>query len=89
MKIEYISTRGDGKRIQASEAILKGLAGDGGLYVPDKMPHLDKSISELSAMSYTDIAYEVMKVFFTDFTEEELKSCIHNKKKRHIFACHK
>ena len=76
MEIKYVSTRGNKEKIAASEAILRGIAPDGGLYVPDAFPKLDKSLEELGKLSYRDIAYEVMKLFFTDFTEQELKSCI-------------
>ena len=57
-------------------AILKGLAPDGGLFVPESIPSLDKSLEELSKMSYKEVAYEVMKLMLDDFTEEELKNCI-------------
>jgi threonine synthase len=76
MNIMYQSTRNDSEAIPASLAILKGLADDGGLYVPTFIPRLDKRMEELTDLSYTEIAYEVMKLFFTDFTEEELKDCI-------------
>lgn len=76
MSLFYRSTRDDSVKVTASQAILKGLAADGGLYVPDSIPSLDKSLSELSKMSYKEVAYEVMKLMLDDFTEEELKSCI-------------
>jgi threonine synthase len=62
--------------VKASQAILKGLSQDGGLFVPDHIPALDKSLKELSQMDYKQVAYEVMKLFLTDFTEGELKDCI-------------
>jgi threonine synthase len=76
MEILYKSTRDSKNIVTASQAILKGLADDGGLYVPDNMPKLEVSFDELGKMTYQEIAYEVMKLFLTDFTEEELKSCI-------------
>lgn len=76
MELYYRSTRNNETRVKASEAILKGLAGDGGLFVPETVPELDKSLHELSEMNYQQVAYEVMKLFLTDFTEDELKSCI-------------
>lgn len=76
MEVLYNSTRNNDVKVTASQAILKGLADDGGLFVPQNIPTLDKSIKELSAMTYQEVAYEVMKLFFTDFTEEELKNCI-------------
>ena len=72
----YNSTRTAGKQVKASEAILRGLSEDGGLFVPESIPALDKSLKELSQMSYQQVAYEVMKLYLTDFTEEELKNCI-------------
>ena len=75
-EVLYSSTRGALGNIHASEAILKGLAGDGGLYVPDHIPHLERSLREIASLSYQETAYEVMKLFLTDYTEEELKYCI-------------
>lgn len=72
----YNSTRGGETGRTASEAILKGLASDGGLFMPETLPTLQKPLSELSRLSYQELAYEVMKEFFTDFTEEELRHCI-------------
>ncbi len=76
MNLFYRSTRSKSELVKASQAILRGLAEDGGLYVPEYVPTLDKSLEELSQMSYQETAYEVMKLFLTDFTEDELKSCI-------------
>ena len=76
MEVLYKSTRSNSAPVTASQAILKGLADDGGLFVPNNIPKLDVSIEALSNMTYQEVAYEVMKLFFTDFTEEELKNCI-------------
>lgn len=76
MGLYYKSTRNSNLKVTASEAILKGLAPDGGLFVPSELPKLDVSMSDLKGKTYQEIAYLVMKQFLTDFTEEELKSCI-------------
>ena len=76
MNLLYKSTRNAEKTVTASEAILKGLADDGGLFVPVTIPKLDVSLDELKDMTYQETAYAVMKQFITDFTEEELKNCI-------------
>lgn len=76
MNLLYQSTRSHTEPITASQAILKGLAEDGGLYVPESIPKLTLTLKELSTLTYQQTAYEVMKLYFTDFTEEELKSCI-------------
>ena len=76
MELMYASTRDANEKVTASEAILKGLAKDGGLYVPTTIPTLDVELDALAKMSYQETAYEVLKRFLTDFTEEELKHCI-------------
>lgn len=76
MNLLYKSTRDAEKTVTASQAILKGLADDGGLFVPVSIPKLPVSLGELKEMTYQETAYTVMKEFLTDFTEEELKSCI-------------
>ena len=76
MNLYYKSTRNSNLKVTASEAILKGLAPDGGLFVPEQIPVLTKSMEELKDLSYQETAYEVMKCFLTDFTEQELRNCI-------------
>ena len=78
MNLLYKSTRNSEKTVTASEAILKGLADDGGLFVPEYIPKLDVTMDELKSMTYQETAYAVMKQFLTDFTEEELKHCINS-----------
>ena len=78
MEVLYKSTRGNGETVTASRAILKGLSDDGGLFVPTSIPALDVPMEKLAAMSYQEVAYEVMSRFLTDFTEDELKNCIAN-----------
>lgn len=75
LDLQYKSTRSD-ETVTASQAILKGLASDGGLFVPTAIPKLSVSLDELAKMSYKETAYAVMKEFLTDFTEDELKNCI-------------
>ena len=76
MSFLYRSTRNAQETATASEAILKGLAENGGLFVPDEIPELDVPFEELAEMDYKGVAYEVMSRMLTDFTEEELKACI-------------
>lgn len=76
MDLYYKSTRNSDLKVTASEAILTGLAPNGGLFVPEQVPKLDVTLNELKGMSYQETAYCVMKQFLTDFTEEELKGCI-------------
>ncbi len=76
MNLMYKSTRNTGNVVTASQAVLQGLSSDGGLFVPERIPTLTKSFEELSRLDYREISYEVMKLFLTDYTEEELKNCI-------------
>ncbi len=76
MELMYRSTRDSEKRVTASQAVLQGLSSDGGLFVPETLPVLSRTIEELAKMDYRELAYEVMKLFLTDYTEEELKDCI-------------
>lgn len=78
MALYYSSTRNAKDRVTASQAILKGLADDGGLFVPSEIPALDVSLKELADMSYQETAYHVLKLFLTDYTEEELRHCINS-----------
>lgn len=76
--VRYKSTRNSNISVTASEAVLKGLAEDGGLFVPDSIPALDVPLESLAGKSYQEVAYEVMKLFLSDYTEEELKHCINS-----------
>lgn len=74
--ITYKSTRGGETNIAASKAILKGIADDGGLFVPEYIPKMNFSLDEIKDMSYKELAYKVMKQYFGDFSKEDLESCI-------------
>ena len=76
--MDYISTRDSSVRLSASKAILQGLSKDGGLFVPTQIPTLDINISDMKNMSYHEIAFEVMKKYFDDIPDEDLKECIRN-----------
>ena len=78
MELIYRSTRNADETATASMAILKGLANEGGLFVPDEIPAFDVSLDSLAAMDYREVAYNVMKLMLTDFTEEELRHCINS-----------
>lgn len=78
MDLIYRSTRNADETATASMAILKGLANEGGLFVPDEIPSFDVSLEELASMDYREVAYNVMKLMLTDFTEDELRACINS-----------
>lgn len=77
-KLLYNSTRGKEVGLEASEAIVKGLASDGGLFVPSHIPKVDLDFNQLKDMSYQEVACYVLGLFLTDFTEEEIKHCVYS-----------
>ena len=74
--MNYISTRTEGgEKRSAAYVIKKGLAEDGGLYIPESIPSLDEvAIAALCGMSYTERAAYVLSLFLTDYTDSELKN---------------
>lgn len=74
--MKYYSTRGDQVLEGAAPAIIKGIADDKGLFVPERIPALDISFEELSEMKYADVAKLVIGKYFDDFTEKEIAYCV-------------
>jgi len=72
----YKSTRSSKEKILPSRAIVNGIAGDGGLYIPSSFPKIDKPFLQLKEMDYRQLAFYIMKKYLTDFSDEELKSCV-------------
>lgn len=68
----------DKNYVTASQAIVQGIANDGGLFVPETIPTIDFPLEKITEMSYQELAYEVLKLILTDYTEEELKYCINS-----------
>ena len=76
--MNYISTRNSKEKVTASEAIVKGIAPDGGLFVPESIPELDLPFSELLSFDYKRLAFYILGKYLTDFTSPELQECIDN-----------
>ena len=74
--MKYKSTRGSIYTKTAPEAIIAGLAEDKGLYVPDSFPQLPFKIEDMQGKTYKEIAFQVMKAFFPDYTDTEMKYCV-------------
>ena len=72
----YQSTRGDKKRVLSAEAIIKGIADDGGLFIPETIPQINKNLYRLKSIDYKELAFLIIKKFFTDYRQDELKDCI-------------
>ena len=72
--MEFVSTRSDALRTTAAGAILRGLAPDGGLYLPDEVPSFSlEEIRAMGAMPYPALAAKVLERFLPGFTPEELR----------------
>lgn len=75
--MKYLSTRDTSVSITSSEAIAKGISSDGGLFVPESIPSVSlDEIAALAGESYIGRAKNILGRFLTDFTEEELDSCV-------------
>ncbi len=73
----YTSTRDSSVKVTASEAIAKGISSEGGLFVPTEIPRLESSdIERLCSLDYIGRAKEILSLYLTDFTEEELDMCV-------------
>ena len=75
--MRYISTRGNNGEIYSAEAIVAGLAKDGGLFVPESFPEIDTAfIQNLVNLSYIERAEKVLELFLSDFYAEEIADCV-------------
>ena len=75
--IQYISTRGGGNPISSAEAIIKGIAEDGGLFVPTEIPKIPRNfINQLCEGDYEFRAENVLGQFLTDYTDTEITTCV-------------
>ena len=76
--MRYVSTRGQAPALSFGEAMLTGLARDGGLYVPETIPEMSKAdIPALAGLRYDEIAFRVMRPFVGDtFTDAEFRGAI-------------
>ena len=73
--IRYQSTRGSENYKSAAQAVIQGIAEDKGLYVPEEVPKLPKTVEEMTGMTYKEVAFEIIRAFFDDYTDEEMKYC--------------
>ena len=77
--MNYKSTRNPNITITSAQAIAQGLSHEGGLFVPETLPDITKSdILALCDKSYAERAFDIFKMFLTDFTDEEIRHCVEN-----------
>lgn len=75
--MKYISTRGQIEPVSFKEAVMMGLARDGGLLLPATIPSLSKVEQKLAALSFSDLSFEVIRLFAPDIPAADLKDLIH------------
>ena len=78
MTLIYQSTRDANNTVTASQAILQGLATDGGLFTPISYPQVELDFTKLKDASYQEVAKLILSAFLDDFTDQELDDCINN-----------
>ena len=74
--MQYISTRGQVPAVSFSTAVAQGLAPDGGLYLPEKLPDLRPHLGEWSKLSYAELCEAFFAIFATDIDSAELKEVV-------------
>ncbi len=75
--MKYCSTRGKIQDLSFSEAVMMGLASDGGLLLPQKIPQISRQqLKALSKMNYVDLAYEIISLYATDLPAADLRSLV-------------
>ena len=74
--MRYISTRGDGAPLDFTDTILTGLARDGGLFLPEQIPNVSAKLDAWRKLPYTELAFEIMRLFADDIPEDTLREII-------------
>jgi len=74
--MKYISTRGQVDPVEFLDAVMMGLADDGGLIVPAEIPDVTGRLDQWRGLSYVELAFEVMRLFATDVPAAELQALV-------------
>lgn len=76
--MKFQSTRGLEAGVKSANAIIRGIAKDGGLYVPESFPNLYDLLKKEKSLSYEELAFRIIKEFFDDIDEKDLKEAIND-----------
>ncbi len=76
--MKYISTRGDQQPLNFSQTVLAGLARDGGLFLPESIPDIRAKFPAWRHLAYTDLAFEIIRLFADDIPEPALHDIINH-----------
>ena len=74
--MRYVSTRGGVKDLHFCDAVMMGLASDGGLLVPETIPDFSAELADLKGLGYVEIATRVMSLFVDDIPADDLQDLI-------------
>ena len=74
--MQYISTRGQVPPVSFSKAVAQGLAPDGGLYLPEKLPDLKPYLDEWKELEYVELCEAFLSLFATDIDRSQLKAIV-------------
>jgi len=74
--MKFISTRGQTPALSFSDAVATGLAPDGGLYLPERLPDLSGKLAAWAKLSYPELCFEFLKLFATDIPPETLRQIV-------------
>jgi len=74
--MKYISTRGKTEKVSFKDAVMMGLAEDGGLLLPETVPSVTEKLDKLATLTYKELAYEIISLFATDIPESDLRTLI-------------
>jgi len=74
--MRFVSTRGISEPVSFTEAVAKGLAADGGLYLPEYLPNLSEKLEQWKELAYPELCYEFMSEFATDIPPDILRECV-------------
>ena len=75
-EMKYVSTRGGQDGLGFQDAVMTGLARDGGLLVPAEIPDVREKLADWKDLSYPELAFEIMRLFATDVPEEDLRGLV-------------
>ena len=75
---QFVSTRGDTQKVDAPQAVFQGLAPDGGLFVPERLPNLGLDLAQIHKTSYRDLTRKILKPWLPGYTSEAIDSVVSN-----------
>lgn len=78
MVLKYESTRNNQVKVSPSEAVVKGLSDDGGLFVPREIDKLELDLQEMCSFGFHDTAKKILSLFFPDFSAEQINDSVVN-----------